>query len=266
MPGHGDVRHHMRELEKAKAWAMRLEGLLCRSEAKVHRSVGVKALERLAEELATYFRALLGEVSRHGRSLQGAMEQEDPLRKQAQLIVAHAEAGRTLANRLLAFSEGGKVHPILLNVNHYVQEVSHLISGILKRRITLRTVLAERDLLAMIDPARMGQVLVALTKRGSDLVCDGGVMTIRTDLLPVRNGLIPSMGENGCALLSISSSNVSLEPACSRPGRAPHARGLQLGLSIVRRIIEQHRGAFRIHGQAGEGVEYSIYLPVLRGS
>lgn len=193
------------------------------------------------------------------------MDRGDPLRKHTQLIVAHAEAGRSLASRLLAFSEGGKVHPILLNINHYVQELVHIVSGILKRGIRLSTLLTDRDVPVMVDPARMGQVLLTLIRHGSDLVADGGVMTIRTDLLPVENGLISGRSSSGCALLSISSCNVAPRPAGPVAGRRKQASGVQLGFSIIHRIIEEHRGALRISGQGGKAVEYNIYLPVMHG-
>ena len=47
MGQHPDLRHHVRELEKARESSERLEDLLCRREAEVHRSLGVKTLGEL---------------------------------------------------------------------------------------------------------------------------------------------------------------------------------------------------------------------------
>ncbi len=112
----------------------------------------------------------------------------------------------------------------------------------------------------------MGQVFVTLVKHGSDLAAEGGVMTIRTDLLPVESGLVSGAQQSGCALLSISSPT---RATCAEPVRragTPAPQGLRLGFSTIRRIIEEHRGALRIGGHEGNSVEYHIYLPVMHES
>ena len=44
---------------------------------------------------------------------------------------------------------------------------------------------------------------------------------------------------------------------------AKHFRGLGLGLSIVRRIVEQHQGQIHVRDRAGGGSEFVVQLPVV---
>jgi signal transduction histidine kinase len=39
-------------------------------------------------------------------------------------------------------------------------------------------------------------------------------------------------------------------------------RGVGLGLSITRQVIEQHHGTIRVQSELGEGSAFTIYLPV----
>ena len=91
-------------------------------------------------------------------------------------------------------------------------------------------------------------------------------MTIRTDLLPVESGLVSGAQISGCAFLSISSPTRAAGEKAVRRAGTPAAQGLRLGFPTIRRIIEEHRGAFRIGGHEGNSVEYHIYLPVMHGS
>lgn len=262
MERRGGAEHHIRELEKARTSAEQLEVLLRRSEAEVKRSIGIDALERFAGEIATYFKGLLDEVSGCGRALQRGMDYRDPLRVHARSIVAHAEAGKRLAGRLLAFSEGGKVNPTVININHFVRDLAHLVSGLARKRIRLRTVLTSLDLTVMADPARLGQVFVSLIRHGSAFMSGGGTITVRTDLIPVANNLVAGRNAGGCALLSIESVQEADCAVKDLPVTKRQQKEIRLGFSLIRRIIQEHRGAFRIGGQRGKTIEYSIYLPV----
>jgi signal transduction histidine kinase len=38
-------------------------------------------------------------------------------------------------------------------------------------------------------------------------------------------------------------------------------RGLGLGLALSHRIVEEHRGAVRVHSTPGKGTTFAVYLP-----
>jgi signal transduction histidine kinase len=262
MGGRRSAEDHARELEKARTSAEQLEILLRRSETGVRRSIGIEALERFAGEIAAYFKGLLEEVSGYGRALQKEMDYRDPSRAHVRSIIARAEAGKRVANKLLTFSEGGRIDPVLVDINRFVRDLTHLVSGTTVKSVWLRTMLTNTGLTVMADPARLGQAFVSLVKHAAAFVTGGGTMTVRTDLVPVANSLVAGQALSGCALLSIRSDRTDSCPSSDqlvpkRPGKEIH-----LGLPLIRRIIQEHRGAFRIAGQKGKTLEFNIYLPV----
>lgn len=42
----------------------------------------------------------------------------------------------------------------------------------------------------------------------------------------------------------------------------PQGSGSGLGLSIVYRIIEEHRGSIQVESEPGKGTTFSLFLPV----
>lgn len=262
MNEHLFVDDRARELEKALQTARRLERLLNRSEAAVQRSIGVKALENVAGEIAVYFTQVLGAVAGYGRLLHREMDRKDPLRRYAGLILAHADAGKSLTNRLMSVGERGRVEPRLLNINQLIREISRLLSGIMKKGVRIRTVLAAGELPVMADPAQMGRVFTSLVRHVGEAMHKGGTITVLTRLLPVEMCAVAE-GSNGCALLSISTEDAARLTARRKPARERPGKRFLLAVSAIRRIIEEHRGAIRI-GRKDQAIEFNVYLPVLR--
>jgi hypothetical protein len=81
--------------------------------------------------------------------------------------------------------------------------------------------------------------------------------------LPIENDLLDK-GGSGCALLSVSSTDV----AANRPGsgsghKGRTGKGLHRAFLAIRSIIRGHNGSIRILRQKG-ALQFNIYLPVLR--
>lgn len=70
---------HIRELKKTRQSAEYLQKLLLRSEAKVQHSTGVKTLERLAREMALYFKNILNAVTGYANLLGVKWTWESPI-------------------------------------------------------------------------------------------------------------------------------------------------------------------------------------------
>ena len=265
MGEHLFVENHREELERTRQSVRRLEKLLCRSEAAARRPVGVGELEKAAGEIVVIFEHILSTVAGYGRILHGEMGRKDTLRKYAGLILAHAEAGKHFANKLVSMGEKRRVSPRSIDVNRLIGEMSRLLSGVMKKKgIQLRTVLAEGELTVMADPTQIGWIFVGLAGYLGEMVAGGGTMTVMTRLVPVENRITGAGGVRGCALLSFRSGDVARPmPSRREVSRIDAKKPVPLAVSAIRRIIGEHRGAMRIRGQRGRTLEFNIYLPVV---
>ena len=53
-----------------------------------------------------------------------------------------------------------------------------------------------------------------------------------------------------------------LMPRVFEPFFTTKARGTGLGLAVVRRIVEDHRGEVQIHSEPGRGTTFAFRLPL----
>ncbi len=134
-----DAERLLRQLERAKESAGRLERLLLQSEVELRHAPEPEIVESFVEGMAVYFGNVFEAVTSYGKIIQMYMDHDDPLQTHAQLILDDAEAGKRLAHNLLrrkaAVSFG------LLILDDFIRRLTPLLSRIVEKRIMLRTAL-----------------------------------------------------------------------------------------------------------------------------
>ncbi len=111
------------------------------------------------------------------------------------------------------------------------------------------------------DSGRLQQVLHNLLENAMRYTEPGGRITVRVEAAP------------GEALLSVSDTGVGIPEADlpyvferffrSKGSRATNPGGSGLGLSIVRWIVEAHKGRVTVESQLGKGSTFTVRLPVI---
>lgn len=134
--------------------------------------------------------------------------------------------------------------------------------------VTLALELAENLPPVMADAQRLKRAFSELIENALSFQPDGGSLTIRTSVTE------PGEGQR-LARLPRSRSYVQVDFFDSGPGIpedvkpriftpffTSRARGMGLGLSIVKGILEAHRGSVVEVGEIGEGAHFIAFLPV----
>jgi peptidyl-tRNA hydrolase len=152
-----------------------------------------------------------------------------------------------------------------MNVNHFIQESVQMLRRMVKKKVRLQAVLADRDVRIMADWEKMSQVFATIVAYGSEIIQKKGTITILAKLLPIENDLLEK-GTGRCALLSVSSTDVTVNRSGSGPGHKGRAgKSVRRAFSAIRSVIGGYNGSVRVSRQQGKA-QFNIYLPVLDGT
>jgi len=114
------------------------------------------------------------------------------------------------------------------------------------------------DLTISADAGQIRQALVNLLQNGLEAVSAGGSVAVTAD------------GRNGELHLTVSDTGPGLtDEQKSRlftPGFTTKAHGSGLGLTIVERIVNEHRGSIAVDSAPGRGTAFRIRLPLAEGA
>lgn len=192
---------------------------------------------------------------------------EDQLQHSARTIIERQVAQMTrLVDDLLEVSRitTGRIHlhqeRVALNgiVSNAVETVRSLVE---QRRHALKVTLPEQPIWLYADASRLEQVVVNLLTNAAKYTDAAGHI-----FLAVQQ-------EGDEAVLRVRDSGVGISPELlprifelftqAERSLDRSQGGLGIGLSLVQRLVEMHRGRVEAYSSLGRGSEFVVYLPVL---
>ena len=164
----------------------------------------------------------------------------------------------TLTMNMLAFSKQRRVEVQLTNVDSLVNDVVELMQPQCDRRaVALITDVAPGLDPIPIDSTAIHQVLMNLLTNALEAVePQEGVITLGVETVPDEDAVRIRVGDNGPGIPESEIARVWV-PFHSTKG----IRGTGLGLSVSRKIIEEHHGRIEIESTENQGTTVVISLP-----
>lgn len=112
---------------------------------------------------------------------------------------------------------------------------------------------ADRPVEAPLDEKLVRQALLNLVLNARDAMPEGGRLGVRV------------FAENGLACVTVSDEGVGISDEdlqrISRPFFTSKGRASGLGLSITKRIVEEHGGKLAVRSRVGEGSAFTLQFP-----
>ena len=137
-----------------------------------------------------------------------------------------------------------------------------------RSKVVLALELADNLPPIMADAPRLKRAFSELIENSISFQPDGGTLLIRTRRTdPVEGQTLASLPRTR-AYVQVEFADTGpgisedIKPRIFTPFYTSRARGMGLGLSIVKGILEAHRGSVAEVGAAGEGARFIAFLPV----
>jgi signal transduction histidine kinase len=226
-------------------------------EEQLRQNEKLSALGLLAAEVAHEIRNPLTVMKLLYHSLDLKFDAKDPRAKDAQIIEAKIEQLNKIVEQILAFARTTEPTFAPVNLNSLVDELSLLV----RHKLGNQGVRLVRDLrldlpLVMGDATQLEQAFLNLILNAAEAMPNGGTLTVKTRLL--QGGLISVAFKDTGEGMSPEQQLRAFKTVLA----TTKAKGTGIGLAIVGRVIDTHRGQIRILSRPGRGTTMRVTLPV----
>lgn len=229
----------------------------------------LEAIGRLAGGVAHDFNNLLVPILGYCELLLNSGKLSKQYQSYIEQIVRAAQRARDIVHQLLAFSRKQSIEVEPVDLNKVVLDMQKLLRRTIRENVSIKLSLASSLPLIMVDVGQLEQVIMNLAINAQDAMPDGGVLTIKTELLELndsyqaaRNGVEPgvyvvlSVIDTGCGI------DEEIIEHIFEPFFTTKEFGAGLGLASVYGIVKQHGGHIRVLSKPGKGTTFKIYFPV----
>lgn len=151
------------------------------------------------------------------------------------------------------------------------EDVSQILDSVLKRcgsqveesRVKVISHYSENLPQLKVDRQRLEQVFTNLIINATQAMPQGGELSLQTGLAPGQNG---KASEQVMIVIADTGPGIPAEAQQQifEPFFTTKTRGTGLGLTVARRIIEEHGGTIKVQSESAQGTCFVINLPVIR--
>ena len=183
-------------------------------------------------------------------------------------------AGRSsakLTQQLLAFSRKQLLKMEVLDLNQVVRRLEQILTRVMGEEIQLQAKLEDDLPRVRADSGQLDQVLMNLVVNARDAMPNGGVLTIETSSLMLReNSWLPEpvkIVPGPYVVLSVSDTGVGMDGRTRARVFEPffttkeQGKGTGLGLATVYGIVKQLGGFIWVDSEPGQGARFTLHLP-----
>jgi signal transduction histidine kinase len=224
-------------------------------EEQLRQNEKLSALGLLAAEIAHEIRNPLTVMKMLFHSLNLQFESADPRAKDASIITEKMEQLDKIVERILRFARTTEPEFKTASLNTIVEDVLLLVRHKLEQQgIELRKKLTPALPEISCDRTQVEQVLLNLILNSAQAMSVGGSLTLATS--HTGSDVHLTVNDTGEGMTEERRRHLFQPFLTSRPS------GTGIGLAIVKKIVETHRGRIEVRSRPGKGTQFRISLPV----
>jgi len=239
-------------------------------EVQLQESQKMDALGRLAAGIAHDFNNLVTAIIGYSDLLLSAMEKQDPMRKEIEVIKSAGERAALLTSHLQTFSRKQVMQPRVFELSDLVSRMREMLKRVIGEDIELVTHVDADTGRVKADPARLEQVIMNLAINAREAMPKGGRLGIETKNVHLDERHIrehPGVEPGSYVMLAVRDTGVGMDDETLSRIFEPFfttkkkGEGLGMGLSTAYGIVKQSGGSMNVFTELGGGSAFTIYLP-----
>lgn len=242
----------------------RLYERIVAAEEQVRQKERLSALGLLAAEVAHEIRNPLTVMKMLYHSLDLQFPEGDPRAVDARIMNEKMEHLNRIVEQILAFARNAEPQPGSVRLNQLLEELRLLT----RHKLSHHNIEWSQQLdptlpVIQADAGQISQAFLNLMLNAVDAMPQGGVLRVTTRTLrPAKEGgrpkhVVVTFRDNGHGM-----SEEQRRKAFSSLLSTTKRQGTGLGLALVGRFVEAHRGKIAIQSAPGRGTSITIALPV----
>lgn len=206
--------------------------------------------------------------------LQKRCNSDDQVRNYLTNIISAAERAEILTRTFLAFSRSQPVSIAPEDLNAIIRGVEGLLVRVLGEDVNLRLILSGSEIPVLADSLLLGQVLLNIAVHCRNAMSASGDFVIRTTVSSNSGGDcdegFAEPCHSACLHIEVPGGRVTrrvfddLQEVFS--SAVSFGEGVDLGLAVVRGIVEQHGGSITFATETGTGGIFTLHLPLDRNA
>ncbi|MFH0883998.1 MAG: ATP-binding protein [bacterium] len=231
-------------------------------QTRMQQSASLAALGEMAAQVAHELRNPLAGVQGFAQFLQEDIEETHPSRKIAEKIMVGVKDIDRIASRLLEFTRPMSPNCQEVDLCEILEQETELARAELADRedVALELEVPRERVKVWCDGSLIKQAVLNLLKNAMQALNESGgkiLISLHWDLL--RNRVHIMVSDNGIGI------EEGTLPKIFNPFFTTRSQGTGLGLAMVKKIVEAHRGTIDVTSRLGERTNFLIELPIARG-
>jgi signal transduction histidine kinase len=252
--------------EALKEYSERLEEMveertqeLRETQEQLIRKEKLAVLGQMAGGVGHELRNPLGAISNAVYFLSMVLEEPDPeVKETLEILQKEVKTSEMIINSLLDFARAKPPTRRRVNINDVVQEA--LSRTAVPENVEVVSQLDEALPIILADPDQLAQVFGNLILNAIQAMPEGGQLVVKTsevsEKLPKSEWVAVSIADTG---VGIPEENLG---KLFEPLFTTKAKGVGLGLAVVKSLVDGHGGTIEVESETGVGTTFTVRLPI----